>query len=247
LDVEGKSLLEQTVKKSIFKKQTWGLEEVCNKILMEEMREDSKKYFLYPVNTRELVDYLDVIDTPMDFTTIKSKLNRYGSIEEFQRDVYLVFENAKKYNDPITPYHREADRLLQCNATLFEEVYKLEITAPLEEKKVTTVKSIPLKFHINKIPSLVKRVSESIKEMSALDCETFGSTCISDLLKDVSFPVRRSVNPSGPLLSKLRDGNMYTDFVKFLNVDTVNGEILKDIENCKGDLDNDLEIRDWIE
>ena len=45
-------------------------------------------------------DYLTVIDTPMDFGTMRErlKLSRYRTPHEFTRDARLVFHNSKTYN-----------------------------------------------------------------------------------------------------------------------------------------------------
>ena len=46
-------------------------------------------------------DYYDVITRPMDFGTIKYKLNmgNYSCDEEFMSDVCLIFDNCNTYND----------------------------------------------------------------------------------------------------------------------------------------------------
>ncbi len=58
--------------------------------------------FLRPVNPMELgiPDYHDIIKRPMDFGTIKRKLNTYvyRNCQEFSEDVDLVFENCFLYN-----------------------------------------------------------------------------------------------------------------------------------------------------
>jgi hypothetical protein len=58
--------------------------------------------FLRPVNPMELgiPDYLDIIKHPMDFGTIKKKLNSfaYRNCKDFTLDVELVFDNCFIYN-----------------------------------------------------------------------------------------------------------------------------------------------------
>jgi hypothetical protein len=57
-------------------------------------------YFLDPVDTTRFPDYVEVIPTPMDFGTIKKNLDRqrYKTVDEFERDVQLVFSNCFEYN-----------------------------------------------------------------------------------------------------------------------------------------------------
>lgn len=58
-------------------------------------------------------DYLKVIKKPMDFTTIRGKIerNEYGHIDEFHYDVNLIGENAITYNQPNTVYYLAAQKL----------------------------------------------------------------------------------------------------------------------------------------
>lgn len=58
--------------------------------------------FHRPVNPVELgiPDYPDIIKNPMDFSTIKKKLNSglYNNFEAFNNDVNLTFNNCFLYN-----------------------------------------------------------------------------------------------------------------------------------------------------
>jgi bromodomain-containing protein 3 len=58
--------------------------------------------FLEPVDIKKLniPDYFDIIKQPMDFGTIKSKLNsnQYLKVSDFLYDLNLVFENCIQYN-----------------------------------------------------------------------------------------------------------------------------------------------------
>ena len=58
--------------------------------------------FKEPVDEKKLgiADYYAVIKEPMDFSTMRDKLNqhRYRCIEEFIKDIQLVFNNCFRYN-----------------------------------------------------------------------------------------------------------------------------------------------------
>lgn len=45
-------------------------------------------------------DYFEIIEEPMDFGTIKKKLfnNVYENVNEYIRDMNLVFDNCVEYN-----------------------------------------------------------------------------------------------------------------------------------------------------
>uniref|UniRef100_A0A0N5ALU6 SNF2-family ATP dependent chromatin remodeling factor snf21 n=1 Tax=Syphacia muris TaxID=451379 RepID=A0A0N5ALU6_9BILA len=49
---------------------------------------------------RELPDYYEVIESPMDFNKIKKKIRdgKYGSVQDMSKDVKLLCENARRYN-----------------------------------------------------------------------------------------------------------------------------------------------------
>lgn len=68
----------------------------------------------------------------MDFGTIKGKLQQYKTPYEFEADVRLVFENARKYNAPETEV-REMARLLEVR---FDEKWNKTILPRIEELKV---------------------------------------------------------------------------------------------------------------
>lgn len=56
-----------------------------------------------------------LLQHPMDLGTVKKKLNDrvYMEIEDFERDVRLVFENAKRFNAPGHSVHTSAELLLK--------------------------------------------------------------------------------------------------------------------------------------
>lgn len=58
-------------------------------------------------------NYLTIIKKPMDFTTIRGKIERdeYNHIDEFHADINLIGENAITYNQPNTVYYLAALKL----------------------------------------------------------------------------------------------------------------------------------------
>ncbi|XP_028656036.2 bromodomain and WD repeat-containing protein 3 isoform X1 [Erpetoichthys calabaricus] len=60
--------------------------------------EDSEP-FRQPVDPNDYPDYTDIIDTPMDFGTVRTSLeeNQYGNPMDLCKDVHLIFKNAKAY------------------------------------------------------------------------------------------------------------------------------------------------------
>ena len=75
----------------------------------------------------QVPDYLDVIKSPMDFTTMKKKVdaNEYHTLHDFKKDFYLVWHNATIYNHKDTIYYRAALRIKEAG------VYSLSLALPL--------------------------------------------------------------------------------------------------------------------
>ncbi|GAB2283659.1 hypothetical protein Dimus_018160 [Dionaea muscipula] len=72
-------------------------------VIKKVMKMEAAEPFNVPVNPIELgiPDYFDVIDTPMDFGTICSNLekgSKYMNSEDVYRDVQFIWENCYKYN-----------------------------------------------------------------------------------------------------------------------------------------------------
>lgn len=94
--------------------------------------------FMQPVDVEGLGlhDYYEIIDSPMDFSTIKNQMEAtdgagYKHIREICADVRLVFKNAMKYNDETSDVHLMAKTLLEK----FEEKWLQLLPKVNEEKK----------------------------------------------------------------------------------------------------------------
>jgi hypothetical protein len=96
---------------SLEAKKPW--EKPGKKLLNNLWRANQSWIFHEPVDPVKLgiLDYFEVIKHPMDFSTIKKKLNSnfYGSTDEMLRDFELVFSNCKLYNPP------ESEVVGMCN------------------------------------------------------------------------------------------------------------------------------------
>ncbi|KAJ4745515.1 DNA-binding bromodomain-containing protein [Rhynchospora pubera] len=96
------------------------LEEILEKL----QKKDTYGVFAEPVDPEELPDYYDVIEHPMDFSTVRRKLakNVYSSFEQFEDDVFLICSNAMQYNAPDTIYFRQAHSIQELARSKFHKL-----------------------------------------------------------------------------------------------------------------------------
>ena len=101
---------------------------------------DELGFFLHPVDTDLVPDYLDVIPSPMDFTTMQYKVDNgiYSSLEEFKNDFELICENAMTYNSPDTPFYKSAMKLLSFGQIMIDRESKHAIETPISQRKKET-------------------------------------------------------------------------------------------------------------
>ncbi|XVE80409.1 hypothetical protein DITRI_Ditri14bG0137300 [Diplodiscus trichospermus] len=96
-------------------------------------RKDTYGVYAEPVDPEELPDYHDVIEHPMDFSTVRKKLGNgsYSTLEQFESDVFLICSNAMQYNAPDTIYHKQARAIQELAKKKFD---KLRIDVERSEK-----------------------------------------------------------------------------------------------------------------
>ncbi|KAI3751462.1 hypothetical protein L2E82_22549 [Cichorium intybus] len=94
--------------------------------------------FMQPVDVEGLGlrDYYEVIDRPMDFSTIKNQMEakdgtEYKHVRDICSDVRLVFQNAMQYNDDKSDVYEMAKTLLEK----FEEKWLQFLPRVTEEEK----------------------------------------------------------------------------------------------------------------
>ncbi|KAJ4900158.1 Transcription factor GTE6 [Raphanus sativus] len=95
--------------------------------------------FMHPVDVESLGldDYYEVIDEPMDFSTIKNQMEAkdgtgYKHVMQIYADMRLVFENAMKYNEEGSDVYSMAKTLL----AKFEEKWTHFLPKVQEEEKI---------------------------------------------------------------------------------------------------------------
>ncbi|XP_019634873.1 PREDICTED: BRCA2-interacting transcriptional repressor EMSY-like isoform X2 [Branchiostoma belcheri] len=71
------------------------------------------EWFIHPVDPAVAPDYYNIIKQPMDFSTIKKKLEggQYSSLEEFHADMQLIKSNCFQYNPPGHEARRDCEEV----------------------------------------------------------------------------------------------------------------------------------------
>uniref|UniRef100_A0A8C6JI16 Uncharacterized protein n=1 Tax=Melopsittacus undulatus TaxID=13146 RepID=A0A8C6JI16_MELUD len=95
----GKRRVRRRIKRQPVKASPDAWKEQCKQLLnLIYEREDSEP-FRQPVDLFSYPDYRDIVDTPMDFSTVKETLEagNYDSPLEFYKDIRLIFCNSKAY------------------------------------------------------------------------------------------------------------------------------------------------------
>ena len=98
---------------------------VLGSLIDEAIRIDTEKLgiFSVPVPKETFPDYYELIKNPMDYGTMKEKLERgeYRSAQAMQKDFILVNTNCLKFNAPDSDIVREAQRQTLMRPKLLKE------------------------------------------------------------------------------------------------------------------------------
>lgn len=127
-------------------------------VLDKLQKKDTYEVFAEPVDPEEVPDYYDFIKIPMDFSTIRKKLTKgvYASLEQFEKDVYLICSNAMDYNAVGTIYYRKARAIQELAKKYFQilrldpEKLELEHELPSNSKSVFSAKRFTNKATLTK-------------------------------------------------------------------------------------------------
>lgn len=125
--------------KAILKDYNSRIEALRNKfikILDALENEDMFKLFIRPVTEAIAPKYFEEIESPMDFVTVRKKLDRYKdyykSPESFAYDIMLISHNCEKYNKEDREYVRVArDLAKKFKLMYFEEFPNREFSFKL--------------------------------------------------------------------------------------------------------------------
>ncbi|XP_067345623.1 bromodomain-containing protein 1 isoform X3 [Channa argus] len=92
--------------------------------LLDQLQtKDQARIFAQPVDINEVPDYLDHIKHPMDFSTMRQRIDAqgYNNFDQFENDFNLIVDNCMKYNSKDTYFYRAAVRLRDQGGVLLRK------------------------------------------------------------------------------------------------------------------------------
>ncbi|XP_058501159.1 bromodomain-containing protein 1-like isoform X2 [Solea solea] len=104
---------EIKLQQSVLEVQLTPFNILLRAVLSQLQEKDQCSIFAQPVNIKEVPDYLDHIKNPMDFSTMRKRIDThdYRSLEEFEEDFNLIINNCMKYNAKDTFFFKAAQRM----------------------------------------------------------------------------------------------------------------------------------------
>uniref|UniRef100_A0A2K6CQR0 Bromodomain containing 1 n=1 Tax=Macaca nemestrina TaxID=9545 RepID=A0A2K6CQR0_MACNE len=104
-------------------------------VLDQLQDKDPARIFAQPVSLKEVPDYLDHIKQPMDFATMRKRLEAQGykNLHEFEEDFGLIIDNCMKYNARDTVFYRAAVRLRDQGGVVLRQARREVDSIGLEE------------------------------------------------------------------------------------------------------------------
>ncbi|XP_036004755.1 bromodomain-containing protein 1 isoform X1 [Fundulus heteroclitus] len=108
---------------SILEMQLTPFSILLRALLDQLQAKDQAKIFTQPVDVNEVPDYLDHIKRPMDFSTMRQRVDAqaYTNLDQFEADFNLIVDNCMKYNSKDTYFYRAAVRLRDHGGVLLRK------------------------------------------------------------------------------------------------------------------------------
>ncbi|KAH9610847.1 hypothetical protein KSS87_003464 [Heliosperma pusillum] len=152
----------------------------CQTTLTKLMKHKCSMPFLHPVDRDASGDYFQVINLPMDFGTIKRKLqqNKYVDDDEFEGDVKRIFANATLYHPSNNWVHIYATKLSKLFDLLWLSVKpNLTSNTTVIEPGYSTLQAA----RIAKLPDTILKAPSKIENRTRIDVEAKATELASQI------------------------------------------------------------------
>ncbi|KAL7064316.1 hypothetical protein AAHC03_05368 [Spirometra sp. Aus1] len=118
---------------------------LLKKTLEKLQAKDSRRIFAEPVSRDIAPDYYSVIEEPMDFSTMRKKLedHEYLSVADMEKDFNQIVDNCCSYNAPDTVYYRTALQLMSYASEVFTKAKEQEKVGLFDISPEPDLSSLP--------------------------------------------------------------------------------------------------------
>ncbi|KAI5718041.1 hypothetical protein M8J77_015237 [Diaphorina citri] len=147
-------------------------------------KRDMQQFFAWPVTDNIAPGYSNIISQPMDFSTMKQKIDdgAYSTLNQYIDDFKLMCGNAMTYNHPDTIYFKSAKKLLHSGlkVTSADKLKQMVHTLPcmleipesqlgfdLEEKRSAKLEYENLRKKISNDKINIETVNKRIDQLSS--------------------------------------------------------------------------------
>ena len=120
-------MTDEEIKMEEDEKPQKALTRLLEQMLHHLQKKDIHSFFANPVNDSIAPGYSRIISQPMDFFTMKSKINSYTDLASFRVDFELICNNAMTYNTVDTIYHKMAQKMLHYYGQRLFSIEKLRL------------------------------------------------------------------------------------------------------------------------
>ncbi|XP_077373877.1 bromodomain-containing protein 1-like isoform X2 [Festucalex cinctus] len=95
-------------------------------VLSQLQQKDQYNVFAQPVSIKEVPDYLEHIKQPMDFSTMRARVDghAYRGLDDFEADFDLIIANCMKYNAKETFFYKVAQRMQDHGGVILRRARK---------------------------------------------------------------------------------------------------------------------------
>lgn len=152
------------------------LMKACRETLTVTRKHKYHWVFSKPVDpiALNIPDYFDIIKEPMDFGTIKEKLDKkqYATAHDFAYDMRLVFENCATYNTPESDAGLMGNVLkgefekAWLNGRVDEKIAEEEMIQAEEDEIIRNTPDDPIEEDVTQVEDLNRQLAEVQKQLA---------------------------------------------------------------------------------
>uniref|UniRef100_A0A8D8USP4 Bromodomain-containing protein 7 n=1 Tax=Cacopsylla melanoneura TaxID=428564 RepID=A0A8D8USP4_9HEMI len=222
-------------------------------------KRDMQQFFAWPVTDNIAPGYSNIISQPMDFSTMKQKIDdgAYATLNQYIDDFKLMCGNAMTYNHPETIYFKSAKKLLHSGLKitsadkLKQMVHALPCMLEIPETQLGFDLGIPIKeeyeMEQENEPSAahapVNDENNTSNTVPDTNCATpVLTTACTQITSQAGSTTSSSVGVPPTIVQYEKRGPNYMPPTKFEPIpdDLSPAEILKQVQNAARDASNKL-------